>query len=170
MNEKINDNKEIFDLESKIIKISEELNRSKIEANNNWELFIRAKAEIENVKKRFEKEIINLTKYSSKKIFIDLLPILDSLESCLENENNKNHRIYIGIKLLYKMIILFLDRNNIKKMKINKYTKFDPTKHEVISTVNNNIHENKILSIFQSGYILHDQVIRYAKVSISKKN
>ena len=156
--------------EKKINKTLNELKESKEEVKKNWELFIRAKAEIENIKKRTEKEIINIKNYSQKHLFIDLLPILDSLESCLKNNDNKNKKDYDGTKLLYKMLSSILNKNFLQKMIIKKHMELNPFEHEVISITKNKIYDNKIESILQNGYILHNQVIRYAKVSIFKKN
>ncbi len=147
-----------------------ELEASKNEIKKNWELFVRAKAEVENIKKRAEKEIININKYSQKKIFIDILPVLDSLESCLTNNDNKHKKDYDGTKLLYKMLLSILNKYYVTRMTVDKYKILDPFKHEVISIINDEIHDNKIESVYQNGYMLHNQIIRYAKVSIFKKN
>jgi len=164
------ENKTNEQLEKRITDLSDELIKSKNEIKKNWDLFVRAKAEIENIKKRTEKELINIKKYSQKNILIDLLPLLDSLESCLKNENNKNEKNYEGIKLFYKMFIPILDKHHVKKIDITKYTKLNPYKHEVISIIKDKKHDNKIASVFQTGYTLYDQIIRYARVSILKKN
>jgi len=170
MKEKNTENTTQINSKEKTNDLLNELNKSKNEAAENWNLFVRAKAELENIKKRTNKEIINATKYSHKNIFVDLLPIFDSFESYLENEKNKNEKNYTGIRLLYKMLISVLNKNNVKKIEIKKYTDFDPLKHEVISIIKHKIHDNKILSVFQSGYTLHDQIIRYSKVLILKKD
>ena len=169
MNEKTTNNQTDLDINEKFKILSENLIKFKSEATENWELFIRAKAEIENLKKQNEKEIFNSIKNSNKKILLDLLPVLDSLESCLENEKNKNEKFYIGLNLIYKMFFLILNKNGLKKIDVKKYTPFDPTKHEAISIINSDIHDNKILSVFQAGYTFNNQVIRYSKVSIFKK-
>ena len=161
--------KQNLDLEKLVDELSNKLSKSEKEANENWELFIRAKAEIENITKRTENKIINIQKYSQKNMIMDLLPILDSFESCLENENNKSEKFYTGINLLYKMLISILNKHYVKKIHIEKYSDFDPQKHEVISIIKNDKYDNKILSVFQTGYLLHDRVIRYSKVSILKK-
>ncbi len=67
-----------------------------------------------------------------------------------------------------KMLISMLKKHDVKKIIIKKYDNIDPSKHEVISIINNKKYDNKIIAVFQSGYTLHEQVIRYAKVSILK--
>jgi len=170
MNNEKKFDKDNLDLEKLVKELSNKLNKSEKEARENWELFVRAKAEIENITKRTEKKILDIQKYSQKNLIIDLLPILDSFDSCLENDNNKNEKIYTGINLLYKMLISVLNRHYVKKINVEKYSDFDPQKHEVISIIDNDKYDNKILSVFQSGYLLHNRVIRYSKVSILKIN
>ena len=135
---------------------------------NNFELFLRAKADFENLKKKTDKEIFNITKYASKKFLFDLLPLLDSFEACLfkNEDSNKNE----DVSLFYKLLLNFFEKNDVRKIDVTEYSNFDPSKHEVVSTVENDVYDNVISSIFQSGYILHDQVLRYAKVSIFIKN
>lgn len=155
------------ELKEKIKTISNELEEIKKESAENWELFVRTKAEFENFKKKIDKNINNEIKNSNKKIFIDLLPVLDSIESCINNEKIKaNHT---GMFLLYKMLIKILKNNEIEKIKIKKYEEFDPQKHEVISVIKSTIYDNKIFSVFQSGYKFQNQIIRYSKVCIFKK-
>lgn len=144
-----------------------ELTKFKKEANENWILFIKSKAELENLKKKIEKDINNEIKNSNKKIFTELLPILDSLESCINNEKNKSS--HTGMLLLHKMFIKTLNKNDIKKIETKKYDDFDPIKHEAISIIKNNLYDNKISNIFQSGYMLQNHVIRYSKVSVFEK-
>lgn len=151
------------------INFIEELKKSKEEAEKNWDLFIRAKADIENIKKRTDKEITNIQKHSLKNLFIDLLPILDSFELCLNNINKRSDSNDEGFNLLHKMLVSILAKYNVEKMDIDTYTELDPTKHEVISATVNNDYNNVIETVFLSGYTLHDQVLRYAKVSIFKK-
>lgn len=155
-----------IDLEK--IKLIEELKKKQEETEKFWDLFVRTKAEIENIKKRTEKDIANIQKHSLKIIFNDLLPFIDGFELYLKNINNKSDPTNEGYQLLYKLILSILEKHNVKKMEIEKYTELDPTKHEVISIIQNDQYNNVIDSIFQDGYMLHDQVLRYAKVSILK--
>jgi molecular chaperone GrpE len=133
---------------------------------DNWELYLRSKAEIENLKKLNEKEIEKISKYALKSLMLDLLPFVDGLELYIKNENiSKNDGLY----LTFKIFLNILEKYNLKKIIINDTTLFDPMKHEVVSITNDNsIHNNKIMSVLQDGYILNDQILRYSKVSINK--
>ncbi|HIH2763518.1 MAG TPA: nucleotide exchange factor GrpE [Candidatus Azoamicus sp.] len=150
---------EKLDILSNKVKVLEE------EVKTNWELFLRARAEVENIKKRTDREIINITRYANKNIFLDLLPLLDSFEASLSKANNEDN-VYF---LFYKLLLNILEKYNVKKINVKEYDLFDPSKHEVVSIVSNDIYDNIVSSVLQSGYELHDHVLRYVKVSIFKK-
>lgn len=164
-NEKLNieDNNldEVISLEKK--KIIEKDNQIKI----NWDLFIRAKAEIENIKKQNLKDIENIKKYVLKDFAKELINVIDSLENAFEaNKENYDE----GFNLINKMLINILEKYSIKKIAIEENAIFDPVFHEVVNIDENSEKENNvILNVLQSGYTIHDQVLRYSKVSISKK-
>ncbi len=167
-----NENKKLNDsnLKEKIKNIQIKLTDSIEESKKNWDLFIRSQADIENIKKRTSKDISNIEKYSQKNIFLDLFPLIDSFDSCLSSKNYKHEKNFEGINLFSKILTSILKKYNVEKINTKKYTNLDPFKHEVILIIQNTQHNNKIASTFQSGYKLHDKIIRYAKVSIFKKN
>lgn len=154
------DNELIGQLEKQVVQLKQE-------SKDNFDLFLRAKAEVENIKKRTYKEINNISKYANKELIINILPLLDSLEACLKNTNIDNDRN--GIILFYKLLINMLEKHCVKKIDVKKYSDFDPSKHEVVSKVDDLIEDNKINVVLQSGYTLNDQVLRYSKVTIFKK-
>jgi len=157
-----------FESEENIENLLNKITLLEENVKNNFELFLRAKADFENLKKKTDKEIFNITKYASKKFLFDLLPLLDSFEACLgKSENEKKNE---DVKLFYKILLNFFENNNVRKIDVSEYSDFDPSKHEVVSTVKSDVYDNVVSSVFQPGYILHDQVLRYAKVSIFIKN
>ena len=100
-------------------------------------------------------------------LFMDLIPLLDSLEACLKNNNIEHDRE--GIKIFYKMLNSVLEKYNVKKIATEINSEFDPLLHEVISVVENTEFDNKVNTVVQAGYVLYDQVLRYSKVTIFKK-
>jgi molecular chaperone GrpE len=157
-----------FEFEEKIEALLSKIKLLEDDVKSNWELFLRSKADLENFKKKTDREIVNITKYANKKLLLDLLPLLDSFESCLSKFVNDNN--IENIKLFYNLFLNFFEKNDVRKINVEEYSYFDPSKHEVVFTVESNIHDNVISSVLQSGYILHDQILRYAKVSIFTKN
>lgn len=152
--------------ENMIEDLKKEIGRLNIQVAENFDSFLRAKAEVENIKKRTSKEIDNIIKYSNKNIFLDLLPLLDSLDACLNNTNVSNES---DIKIFHDMLLVMLEKYNVTQITAEVGSFFDPLIHEVISVIEHDEFDNKICSIVQSGYKLHDQILRYSKVTIFKK-
>lgn len=155
----------------KINELELELNKISNESKYNWDLYIRCKAEIENIKKRTDKEITNISNFALQNILSDFLPLIDSFELCLNNKDTNNNIHMDGVLLIYKMLINILEKYNLKKIIIEDNEKIDSLKHEVISVIydENCNEEDVIKSVLQNGYILNDRILRYAKVSIIKK-
>lgn len=162
------ENKE-HELLDKINTLNLDLDKANIEAKNNWDLFIRCKAEIENIKKRTDKDIQTYSAFALQNILTDLLPLIDSFELCIKNMKNESE--IEGVNLIYRMLINTLEKYNLKKINILENEKLDSLKHEVVSVsyTENDIDDDTVTSILQNGYILNDRVIRYAKVSIIKR-
>lgn len=165
MNDKSVENN--IEVEGQIEILSNKVKVLEEEVKDNWELFLRAKADIENLKKRTDKEIVNITKYANKNILLDLLPLLDSFEASFVNTSSDNNdSVYF---LFYKLLLGIFEKYNVRKIRVKEYDFFDPSKHEVVSTVDSDVYDTVISSVLQSGYELHDHVLRYVKVSIFKK-
>lgn len=147
-----------------------ELDKVSAESRHNWDLFLRCKAEIENIKKRTDKEILNVSIFALQNILTDFMPLLDSFELCIKNKSKDDTININGVILIYKMLFSILEKYNLKKIVINENEKLDILKHEVVSIVyDNNLEEDSIKSIMQNGYTLNDRILRYVKVEISKK-
>lgn len=157
-----------LDLKEQIEILSNKIKTLEEEVKNNWELFLRSRADAENLKKRTDKEIINITKYANKNLLLDLLPLVDSFEASMatSSNNNNDEDVYF---LFYKMLLNLFEKYNLIKIDVKEYDLFDPSKHEVVSTINDDVYDNVVASVLQSGYQLHDHVLRYVKVSIYKK-
>lgn len=156
------------ELLEKIETLNLELEKINKESKNNWDLFLRCKAETENIKKRTDKDIANISAFALQNILTDLIPLIDSFELCIADKNLNIE----GIKLIHKLLLNTLEKYNFKKISVVENEKLDISKHEVISVIyNDDTKEDDIInSVLQNGYMLNDRILRYAKVSIIKKN
>lgn len=155
----------------KIESLNLEIDKLNNESKNNWELFVRCKAEMENLKKRTDKEILNTSNFALQNILCDFIPLLDSFELCLKNKNDDSLINIDGVILIHKMLLNILDKYNLKKISTEENEKLDISKHEAISVeYKDNIEEeDTIKTVLQNGYILNDRVLRYVKVSVLKR-
>ena len=138
--------------------------------NETYDALLRAKAEVENIKKRSEKEISNAYKFSTEGVFLDLIPIFESLDIAVtqDSKNISLESLQEGNKLLKNMFDSFLEKNSLEVINpINQ--KFDPNLHQAIKTVKNEKRENNTIDeVLQKGYKLLDRVIKPALVVVIK--
>ena len=171
---KINDPDESVHSESENIEDSEkELSEIEIlqkKHDENYDALLRATAEIENIKKRSQKEVENAYKYSTESILQEIIPIYDSLSlSCsLSDEKITKEQLDQGNKLLLSMFQKIFEKNNIEEINPQGES-FNPEFHQAISTIENNNEENdKITEVVQKGYLLNNRVIKPALVIVVK--
>lgn len=130
----------------------------------------RLQAEFENYKKRADKECNNTIKNANASLVKELLPVLDSFELALKNNNYENQEIakfHKGLELIYTQLYSILEDQGLRSID-TKNQKFDPFRHEVLMVKESNEPEDKILQEFQKGYFLNDNIIRHSKVMIAK--
>ncbi|MGV8141780.1 MAG: nucleotide exchange factor GrpE [Candidatus Woesearchaeota archaeon] len=130
----------------------------------------RLQAEFENFKKRSEKENISTIRNATASLITDLLPVLDSFELALKENNCENPEVSKyrkGLELIYSQLYSILEDYGLRIID-TKNQKFDPYKHEVLMVKESTEPEDKILQEFQKGYFLNDTIIRHSKVMISK--
>jgi len=136
---------------------------------------IRVLAEMENLRKRFEREKIDSIKYGSVNFARDILSPGDNLERALsvineEEEHPQSIKNLIdGLLMVKKELSTALEKHGITKIdSLNK--KFDPNLHQAMMEVeNNNLDEGVVVQEIQTGYVMHDRLLRPAMVAVSKK-
>ena len=141
------------------------------------EKLLRSLAEIENQRRRFEKEIKDAFEFGSYNFAKESLAILDNLQRAKEAIKNDEilkinkdlDKFLENITIIEKDLISIFEKNNIKKINSHKQ-KFDPNFHQAMSEVEDEEKEQgTILHEIQAGYMLGDRLLRPALVSVSKK-
>ncbi|WP_343377783.1 nucleotide exchange factor GrpE [Buchnera aphidicola (Formosaphis micheliae)] len=158
---KINDN-DLIELKKQVISLK----------NNLLHETMNIEEEIKKVKIRAEKDIENIYKFSLEKFINEILSIIDNFERALQLSNHFNDDNYLEINSKLKQIIEF-SLNVLKNFGVTVINKidvvFNPDIHQAMSIhFSESIKENKIISIFQNGYLLNDRLLRPAIVSVSK--
>ena len=147
------------------MKIKQELEEAKKLQEEYLNDVKRIQAEFENYKKRTEKENTLFIKTANESLIIKLLPFLDDLKSTLVHIEDEN--IKKGIVLIYKKLWSILEKEGLQEIKtINQ--KFDPHFHECLLQEESEKEEGLILEELQKGFMLHNKIIRHAKVKIAK--
>lgn len=131
---------------------------------------LRARAEMENIRRRAEKEVSNARKFGVEKFVKELLPVTDSIDQALKHEVKLEEAIAMkeGIELTSKMLLDILKNNGLQEIN-PKGEKFDPNIHEALAMIPNpEIEDNTVFEVFQKGYLLNGRVVRAAKVIVVK--
>ena len=138
---------------------------------------LRSLAELENQRRRFEKEIKDAFEFGSFNFARESLAILDNLQRAkvaIKNDNilkeNKDLEKFIeNITIIEKDLISIFEKNKIKKIETNG-KKFDPNLHQAMAEVeDDNSEAGTIINEIQGGYMLGDRLLRPALVGVSKK-
>jgi molecular chaperone GrpE len=142
------------------------------------EKLLRSLAEIENQRRRFEKEVKDAFEFGSFNFAKESLAIPDNLERAklaIKNDErlqtNKDLDEFLeNIIIIEKDLVSIFEKNNIKKL-ITKDKKFDPNFHQAMSEIENDDAEpGTIMQEIQAGYMLGERLLRPALVSVDKKN
>ena len=142
------------------------------------EKLLRSLAEVENQRRRFEKEIKDAFEFGSFNFAKESLAILDNLQRAKEAikndeelKNNKDLNKFLeNINIIEKDLVSIFEKNRIKKIEV-KEKKFDPNFHQAMSEIeDDNKDPGTILHEIQAGYMFGERLLRPALVSVSKKN
>jgi len=132
--------------------------------------FIRLSAEFDNYRKRKQREIDEFKKFANEMVFKQFLPVVDNLERAMASaENNQDiNTLLKGVKLTHKEILKVFQDFNVKPVQAEKQP-FDPNFHQAVTQKETNeVPENTVTDVLQTGYLLNDRLIRPAMVVVSK--
>ena len=136
---------------------------------------IRVLAEMENLRKRFDREKIDSIKYGSVNFARDILSPGDNLERALSAINQEEDHpqsiknLIEGLKMVQKEFSSALEKNGISKIN-SMNEKFDPNLHQAMMEVErDDLDEGIVVQEIQIGYMMHDRLLRPAMVGVSKK-
>jgi molecular chaperone GrpE len=149
------------------VEMEEKLTLAEQKAHENWEKSVRALAELDNVRRRAERDIANAHRYGSEKLLTSLLPIVDSLEQALQlAEGDK--AMHEGLELTMKLFLDVLQKHDVEQIDpIGE--PFDPQCHEAMTMQpSTEVAPNHVVAVFQKGYRLNDRIIRPARVIVAK--
>ena len=150
----------------------ESVDELKAQANEYKDQWMRALAEAQNVRKRAEREKSEMSKYGATRLARDVLPVRDGLKRALDvvgEEERKNAGALVeGIELTLREFTNSLSRNGIEQIAPEQGGDFDPNYHEaMINAPSEDVEKGKIIQVFEEGFMLHDRLLRPAKVMVS---
>lgn len=148
------------------------LNETELKLNEHQNEVMRARAEMENTRRRAAKDVESARKYALEKFTNDLLPVADSLGHALQCEYGDNQfakSIHEGVEMTMNMLLQTLDRYGVKQIDPLMGAVFDPLHHQAVSTeALPDAAPNTVVRVLQKGYLLNERLIRPAMVIVSK--
>jgi len=132
--------------------------------------YLRAVAEVENVRRRAQEEVAKAHKYGIEAFAESLLPVKDSLEMALKADAPSVDNLKEGVEATLRLLASAFEKNRLLEID-PKGEKFDPNRHQAISTVpaaatQPPIAPNHVAHVLQKGYLIGDRVLRPALVTV----
>ncbi|MCP3848906.1 MAG: nucleotide exchange factor GrpE [Gammaproteobacteria bacterium] len=170
-NEEVVDELAALEAEELIARIKQ----AQTKADENWDVALRTKAEMENVRRRTEKEVSNARKFGIEKMVNEILPVKDSMELGLKAavdmdiEDAAVHKIREGMELTLKMMNDALGKIGITEIAPEEGDAFSAEVHQAMSMQEIPGKEsNSIVAVMQKGYMLNERLVRPAMVMVAK--
>jgi|SaaInl8_120m_RNA_FD_contig_101_26287_length_3150_multi_3_in_0_out_0_3 molecular chaperone GrpE len=137
----------------------------------NWDKFLRLKSDMENLKRRTEREVSNAHKFGLEKFISNLLPVMDSMEMGIlaaQEDSAEVDSLREGVELTLKMVMDVVNKSGVEIVD-PQGEKFDPQKHEAMGMQEvADVDPNTVTLVIQKGYSLNERLLRPARVMVSK--
>lgn len=152
----------------RIKELEEALSAKVQEAATNWDKYLRERADLENYRKRVQKEKEEILKYGNESFVLEILPALDNLERAVSHANDDESPVIQGVKITLSMFLSTLKKFGVTPVDPSQGTPFNPQFHQAMSQVETAEQEpNTVVTELQKGYLLNDRLLRPAMVTVA---
>ncbi len=166
-----NEESEQDEAEQKIAQLEAALLSSEAKIKDQQDSVLRAKAEVDNMRRRSEQEVDKARKYALNKFAEELLPVLDNLERAIlaaDKESEAVKPLLEGVEMTHSSFVNTVAKFGLKELNPEGET-FNPEFHQAMSIQESPDHEsNTVMMVMQKGYELNGRVVRPAMVMVAK--
>ena len=140
------------------------------EAAANWDKFVRERADLENYRKRTQREKEELIKYGNETLMLEILPAVDNMERALAHlDPESQDPVVVGIRMTLDMLMGALKKFGVTTVEAEKGGQFDSALHQAMGQVESDEYPGgSIAEVFQKGYQLNERLLRPAMVMVVK--
>lgn len=167
------DSSESVETETEEVSMEDKLAEVQAKADDNWDQLVRTRAEMDNIRRRSERDLANAHKFALEKFAQELLPVIDSMEmgvAAAQDENADVSKLREGTEMTLKMFETAIEKFGIKGVHPHGET-FNPDHHQAMTMIDSPEHEpNMIIDVMQKGYLLNERLVRPAMVVVSSAN
>ncbi len=147
------------------------LEDARAKADSHWDQVVRLQAELDNLRKRHDRELENAHKYALERFVSELLPVRDSMElglSAAQEENASVEKLREGTELTLKLLSDVMEKFNVQQID-PQGEPFNPELHQAMSIQpRDDVPPNTVVTVVQRGYTLNGRLVRPAMVMVSQ--
>ena len=157
--------------EESVASVREALEKKEAECRELQDKYVRTVAEMDNFRKRMNREMNDSVRFANEKILGDLLVVLDNMERAIKHSREKKDfdSLLDGLELTMNEFRGVFEKHGVQSIE-SVGQLFDPSIHHAVSMTESDSHEdNVIVDEFRKGYLLNDRVLRHSLVSVAKK-
>jgi len=157
------------ELLGQVEQLKKELASAQVKVEQSHESALRARADLDNARRRFDREQKEATKYAAERTLKVLFPVIDDLDLTISNISPEaDAQLAEGVRLVHRKFLQALESQGVKSF-YPEGDAFDPTLHEALMEQPSAEHEpGTIVQVFQRGWSLNERLLRAAKVIIAK--
>lgn len=153
-----------------LTKLQNEIEAARTEASNNWDLYLRERADLENARKRHQREKEDALRFANDRLLKEMIPVLDNLERAVSHaeQSDNSQGLLEGVNMTINQFRKALEDFGVKP--INAIGEpFDPNMHQAMGHVESAEQApNTVVTEFQRGYLLHNRLLRPSLVMVAK--
>ena len=144
---------------------------SQAEVQKNWDLYLRARADLENYRKRTQREKEDLARFANENLLREILPVMDNLERALDHARQgtaDNNGLVQGVEMTLNQFQRVLEKFGVTPI-ASLGAQFDPARHEALGQLESAEQSpNTVVQELQKGYLLNDRLLRPSMVMVAK--
>jgi molecular chaperone GrpE len=126
------------------------------------------RADLENQRRRLERDVRNACRFANKQLLGELLPVMDSMEAALATADAADP-LRDGVVLTLRELNRIAENNGLVEIAPEPGDSFDPERHQAMSVIEaEGVPPGAVARTFQKGYLLNDQLLRPAMVAVAK--
>lgn len=154
---------------AEITELKELLAAKEAEAKENWDKFLRERADMENYRRRVQKEKEEIIQYGKKELILEILPALDSMDRAISHAADEcDSAMMEGVRLTHGMLLSALKKFGVEPVDATKGAPFSPDYHNAMAQVATaDVPPGTIVEEFQKGYTINGRLLREAMVSVA---
>lgn len=148
--------------------LEDRLAKAEAKALEMEDAFMRAKAEVENGRRRAQEDVARAHKFAIEGFAGALMPVRDSLEMALKVETPSVESLKAGVEMTLKQLSAAFEKYKLLEINPQPGEKLDPMKHQALSLVAAPQEPNTVVEVMQKGYTIADRLLRPALVTVAE--